>query len=67
MAELTDFGGIDMVLWTPEHVQTLLPALAVMLVIAIGLRLWLHKKPYEIRMIPLKIIAVIFLLLELVS
>ena len=54
-----------MVLWTPEHIKTLLPALAVMLLISVGLRLWLGKKELKIRMIPLKIITVIFLLLEI--
>lgn len=53
-----------MVLWTPEHIKTQLPAMGIMLVIAVLLRLWLGKKSFKIRMIPLQIIAVIFLLLE---
>ena len=53
-----------MVLWTPEHLQTLLPAIVVMLLICIGLRFWLGKKSYKIRMIPLQVVTVILLLLE---
>lgn len=53
-----------MVLWTPQHIQTLLPALIAMILICIGLRAWLGKKDLKIRMIPLQITAVLFLLLE---
>lgn len=53
-----------MVLWTPEHIKTLLPALAIMILVCIGLRAWLGKKDLNIRMIPLQIAAVLFLLLE---
>jgi len=54
-----------MVLWTPEHIRTLLPALAVMAVSSLLLRLWLGKKELRIRMIPLQIIAVLLVLLEI--
>lgn len=53
-----------MELWSPEHTQTLLPALIVMILVCIGLRAWLGKKDLKIRMIPLQIAAVLFLLLE---
>lgn len=53
-----------MELWTPEHTATLLPALAVMLVIALGLRLLLGNKSTKVRMIPIQIIACLLLLLE---
>ena len=53
-----------MVLWTPQHTKTLLPALIVMILVCIGLRAWLGKKDLKIRMIPLQIAAVLFLLLE---
>lgn len=53
-----------MVLWTHEHIKTLLPALAIMILVCIGLRAWLGKKDLNIRMIPLQIAAVLFLLLE---
>ena len=53
-----------MVLWTPEHTKTLLPALIVMILVCIGLRAWLGKKDLKIRMIPLQIAAVLFLLME---
>lgn len=53
-----------MVLWTPEHIQTLLPALGVMALIAVALRLLLGKKTLKIRMIPLQVIAVLLLALE---
>ena len=51
-------------LWTPEHAATLLPAVAIMAVISLLLRKRLKNKPFETRMIPIKIIAVILLLLE---
>ena len=53
-----------MVLWTPQHTKTLLPALIVMILVCIGLRAWLGKKDLKIRIIPLQIAAVLFLLLE---
>lgn len=54
-----------MELWSLQHTQTLLPALLVMLLLCIGLRAWLGKKDLKIRMIPLQIAAVLFLLLEI--
>lgn len=54
-----------MVLWTPEHAQTLLPALAIMLVVAFVLRLTIGKKSLKIRMIPFQILAVAIFLLEI--
>ena len=53
-----------MVLWTPEHTKTLLPAIIGMIIISVVLRLLLIKKDVKIRMIPLQVIAVILLLLE---
>lgn len=54
-----------MQLWTPEHAMTLLPSLAVMLVIAVILRLTIGKKELKIRMIPFQILAVILFLIEI--
>ena len=54
-----------MELWTAEHVQTLLPALAAMLMVSFLLRLWLLKKPLWVRTIPLKIISVALVVLEI--
>ena len=53
-----------MELWSPMHVKTLLPALAVMLLVSIVLRAALGKKDEKIRMIPVQIIAVLLLVLE---
>ena len=53
-----------MELWSPMHVKTLLPALAVMLLVSIALRAALGKKDEKIRMIPVQIIAVLLLVLE---
>ena len=53
-----------MELWTPEHINTLLPALAVMIVISLGLRLLLGNKSWKVRMIPIQVIACLLLLLE---
>jgi uncharacterized membrane protein YwaF len=51
-------------LWTPEHAATLLPAVVVMIVISLLLRKWLINKSFETRMLPVKVIAVLLLLLE---
>lgn len=54
-----------MELWTRQHAITLLPSLAVMLLIAAGLRLWLGKKSFRVRMIPIQIVATTLFLLEI--
>jgi hypothetical protein len=54
-----------MQLWTKEHAITLLPAVAIMIVIAAVLRLTIGKKDLKIRMIPFQILAVILFLLEI--
>ena len=54
-----------MTLWTPTHVQTLLPAIIAMLVIAAVLRLTIGKKDRKIRMIPFQICACILVILEI--
>lgn len=54
-----------MELWTKEHLMTLLPTLAVMLVASILFRRWLKEKPLKIRMIPFQILACIIVLLEI--
>lgn len=54
-----------MELWTSEHIKTLLPILAVMLVLAAFLKMWLGKKDLSVRMIPLQVIACALVLLEI--
>lgn len=54
-----------MELWTAQHACTIPPALAGMLVLAVILRLVLGKKSWEIRMIPMKVLAVAIVLLEI--
>ena len=54
-----------MELWTAQHIRTVLPALAGMLVLAAVLRLVLRKQSWEIRMIPMKVLAVAIVLLEI--
>lgn len=53
-----------MELWSCEHAVTLLPAVAVMALIAFGLRVWLKDKSLAVRMIPVQIVTVILLILE---
>ena len=53
-----------MELWTQAHIKTLLPTLAVMVLLSLLLRKWLLPKPQKVRMIPLQILAVMILLLE---
>ena len=52
-----------MELWTAEHAMTLLPAVAVMIIIALILRKVL-KKDEKIRMIPIQILTCILLVME---
>lgn len=54
-----------MVLWTPEHLKTLLPSLIVIAIVTVILRLVLIHKPLNIRMIPIQVLAVFILLLEI--
>lgn len=54
-----------MQLWTPEHTKTLLPAVAVMLVITAVLRLTIGNKSHRVRMIPFRILTAILILLEI--
>ena len=54
-----------MELWSPEHAQTLLPALAIMIVVAVVLRLTIGKKDLKIRMIPFQILACLLFAIEI--
>lgn len=54
-----------MELWSKEHMITLLPAVAVMIIIALILRATIGKKDMKIRMIPFQILTVILFLLEI--
>lgn len=53
-----------MVLWTPQHAKTLIPAIIVMLILALVLRKCLLQKDWHKRMIPVQIIAALLILLE---
>ncbi|MBO5892518.1 MAG: YwaF family protein [Oscillospiraceae bacterium] len=54
-----------MELWAPEHIQTLLPALGIMILISVVFRLVLGNKSLKVRMIPIQVIACLLLLLEI--
>ena len=54
-----------MALWTPEHKATLIPAVVVMVLVAIGLRFLLGKREHKIRMIPFQVLACILFLIEI--
>lgn len=54
-----------MQLWSPAHVRTLLPAIIVMVLIAVVLRLTLGKKDRKLRMIPFQILACLLVVLEI--
>lgn len=54
-----------MQLWTKEHAISVLPSLAVMLLLCTVLRITLKKKSFETRMLPMKILAVLIVLLEI--
>lgn len=54
-----------MELWTATHAKTLIPAVIIMLILAIVLRKLLGKKDLKIRMIPFQIVACLILALEI--
>ncbi len=54
-----------MELWTAEHAITLLPSLAVMIIIGLLLRMLIGKKDVKIRIIPIQIIAILLVILEI--
>ena len=53
-----------MVLWTENHIRTLLPALILMVITAILLRKFLGGKSRRIRLIPFQILTCVILVLE---
>ena len=53
-----------MELWSAEHAKTLPPAVALMIVIAVILRITIGKKDIKIRMIPFQIVACLLFALE---
>lgn len=53
-----------MELWTAQHAKTLLPALAVMLIVA-GILRKVLKKDEKVRMLPIRILSCILILLEI--
>lgn len=54
-----------MILWTHEHAVTLLPAVVIMIIVAALLQRYLCNKPRHIRVIPMRIVAVLLVLLEI--
>lgn len=54
-----------MVLWTPQHAKTLIPAVILMVIAALILRKFLLQKDWHKRMIPFQIIAALLILLEI--
>ena len=54
-----------MILWTFEHVITVIPTIVASIIIVYILNKFLGKKSYETRMIPLKVVSVLFLVIEL--
>lgn len=56
-----------MVLWTTEHVKTLLPSFIVMIILGIILKIFLGNKSEKIRFIPFQICAVFLFVLEIIK
>ncbi|MBE5757010.1 MAG: hypothetical protein E7342_04330 [Clostridiales bacterium] len=54
-------------LWTKMHAKQLLPSIAVMIILAIVLKVFIGKKSEKIRMIPFQIISVILVILEVIK
>ena len=54
-----------MTLWTPTHIRTLLPAIIIMIIVALFLKLTLGKKSIKIRRIPFQILACSLVVLEI--
>lgn len=58
-------GAIFLQLWTRLHAITYIPTFCVMIFVAIMLRRILIKKEEKVRLIPLKIIAILLIVLEI--
>jgi hypothetical protein len=56
-----------MILWTKQHVQTLIPSLIVMLILSVVLRIFLGKKEEKIRLIPFQICTVFLFVIEIIK
>ena len=54
-----------MVLWTPEHTQTLIPAVIVFLILGVILKLTIGKKSFAVLMIPFQILACLLFIIEI--
>lgn len=54
-----------MELWSREHLMTLLPAVVIMLLVAVALRKLIGKKAEKIRMLPFQILACIVVAIEI--
>ena len=54
-----------MQLWTPEHIKTLLPAVLLMLAVAVLLRFTIGEKAHKIRMIPFQVLTAVLVALEI--
>ena len=54
-----------MQLWSHEHAYTLLPAVVLMLLIAVGLRFAIGKKQMKVRMIPFQVLSVLLVIIEI--
>lgn len=54
-----------MELWTEQHMKTLLPSLAVMILLGLFLRQILGNKSFKIKIIPIQIIAILLVSLEI--
>lgn len=60
-------GGYTMILWTKWHAITILPAFAIMIVIALILARVLKDKDEKYKLIPIQIIAVTLVVLEIIK
>ncbi len=56
-----------MVLWTPEHLKTLLPSFIVMIILGVLLKIFIGNKSEKIRFIPFQICAVVIVILEILK
>ncbi len=56
-----------MILWTQEHIKTLLPSFIVMIILGLTLKIFLGNKSEKIRFIPFQICSVLIVVLEIIK
>ena len=53
--------------WTKMHLYTWVPSFVIMVVITLFLAKWLKRKDYHLKMLPIRIVAVVLVIMEIIK